>query len=66
MQELPRVFLVVVPMLISVLMMFAQFLRREMVLYIESAYLLAAGFVLYQYMIRVRNRGVKNLFHKIR
>ena len=66
MQEFPRIFLVVIPIIISILMVFIQPMRVEVILYIELLYLIVAGFVLHQYMIRIRNRGVKNLFYKIK
>ena len=66
MQEFPRIFLVVIPSLLGVFMLFIPRIRQETVIYTELLYLVMTGIIFCPYLRKIRNRGVENLFHKIK
>lgn len=66
MQELPRIFLVVIPSLLGVFMLFIPRIRQEAVIYMEVLYLVITGIIFCPYLRKIRNRGVENLFQKIK
>lgn len=66
MQELPRIFLVVIPSLLGVFMLFIPSIRQEAIVYTELLYLMIAGIIFSPYLRKIRNRGVQNLFRKIK
>lgn len=64
-QEFPRIFLVVVPMLLSVLMLVLRQSRRLWVVGAEAVYLAVATYLLYRFMKRLREKGVNRLVKKV-
>lgn len=66
MQEFPRIFLVVIPSLLGVFMLFIPRIRQEAVIDTELLYMVITGLIFCPYLRKIRNRGVENLFHKIK
>lgn len=65
MQEIPRIFLVVIPNFIGILMLFFSQIRKEQIVYFEMLYLVFVGMLLSIYFRKIKKRGVKHLFRKI-
>ncbi len=64
-QEFPRIFLVVVPMLLSVLMLAVKRSRRLWIVGAELVYLAVATYLLYRFMRRLREKGVNRLVKNV-
>lgn len=66
MQEFPRFFLVVAPMMLTIAMLIIKQLRVNIIVYFELVYLMMSVSIFYIYLKKIRNRGVYNLFKKIK
>lgn len=64
-QELPRMFLVVIPMILTFFILFIPRIRLSTVIYIELIYLIVCSAILHKYMTIIIKKGMKNLYEKI-
>lgn len=64
-QEIPRLFLVVFPMILTFLMICIPSIRLNIVIYIELIYLIICSSILYKYMIMIIRTGMKKLYEKV-
>lgn len=64
-QEFPRIFLVVIPMMITVIMLVIGKSRSLLFIGCELVYLVVSTLVLYVYMMKIRTKGVENTVKKI-
>ncbi len=65
MQEFPRVFLVVVPILITIGMLFFKRIRNPYFILIEFSYWIVATCIIYVYLNKIRIKGVKGFIDKV-
>lgn len=64
-QEIPRLFLVVIPMGLTMCMLLMKSIRINGVIYIELLYLILSIAILYKYMAYIVRKGMKNLYDRI-
>lgn len=65
MQEFPRILIVVVPMLVTIFMIFIKMSRSILLILAELIYLSISITILYKYMMKIRNRGIDNAIKNI-
>ncbi len=65
MQEFPRVFLVVVPILITIGMLLFKSIRNQCFILIELSYWIVVTCIIYVYLNKIRIKGVKGFIDKV-
>lgn len=65
MQEFPRVFLVVIPILVTVGMLFFGSIRNQYLIIVELLYWILATCIIYVYLSKIRNKGVEKIIDKV-
>lgn len=64
-QDMPRVFLVVIPMILTSLILLIPSIRLNIIIYMELLYIIVISFVLKKYMDYIVRKGMNNLYDKI-